>query len=122
MAHVRILHSMPYRVFLIVAISLVVLLAGVKGFGHGPKGHTEGGITSLQAMKKGLELYDRLVAKGKLSEGWETNLKRIEVSKWTDGKQKEFVVEFLRSEGKPRSVYIFISEKGKYLGSNFTGK
>jgi hypothetical protein len=88
--------------------------------GHGGKKHAEE-FTALQAVKKGIDMYDRLVAKGKLNESWETDLDSIEVSTRASGKQKEFVVKFSRSEDKQKSVYVFFSKKGEYKGSNFTG-
>jgi hypothetical protein len=88
---------------------------------HGPKGHSGIEFTALQAAKKGIELYDKLLASGKIEESWETNLTNIEVfSRQTRGK-KELVVKFSRSKGVPQSVYIFFTEKGDYNGSNFTG-
>lgn len=89
---------------------------------HGPKGHGETEFTALEAAKKGVDLYDRLVASGKLNEPWETDLTNIEVFPRQSGEKKEIVVKFSRSKGEPQSVYIFFTEKGDYSGSNFTGK
>jgi hypothetical protein len=89
---------------------------------HGPKGHGGTEFTALEAVKKGVDLYDRLVASGKLNEPWETDLTNIEVFPRHKGKKNEIVVKFSRSKGEPHSVYIFFTEKGDYSGSNFTGK
>jgi hypothetical protein len=101
--------------FIIVPVATLV-------FAHGPKGHKGGDFTFLQAAKKGMVLYDRLITSGKLKENWETDLVSIEVIKKNSGAQKEFVVKFSRAVSEPRSVFIFLSDKGEYKGSNFTGK
>ncbi len=79
-------------------------------------------FTALQAAKKGIVLYDRLVASGKLANPWETDLEDIEVFSRQGDNNREFVIKFSRSKGEPKSVYIFFTEKGDYRGSNFTGK
>ena len=105
---------------IIFTISTLFLIVSTA-FAHGPKGHGGSEFTALQAVKKGMELYDQLVASAKLDEDWETNLINIEVSTRKKGKAFEFVVKFSRSKGQPQAVYIFFTEKGKYSGSNFTG-
>jgi len=101
---------------------LLVLTRVPLASAHGPKGH--GGIefTALQAAKKGMELYDKLVASGKIDESWETDLQSFEVFPRQIGEKQEIVVKFSRSKGEPPSVYIFFTEKGEYSGSNFTGE
>ena len=88
---------------------------------HGPKGHGGAEFTALQAAKKGIELYDKLLASGKIKAPWETDLTNIEVFSRQSGEKKEVVVKFSRSKGEPLSVYIFFTQKGDYSGSNFTG-
>ena len=92
--------------------TLIFFIVSPTTLAHGPKGH--GGIefTALQAVQKGLNLYDRLVESGKLEEAWETGLKNVEVSQKQKGKESEFIVKFSRSEGEPRSVYIFLMKRG----------
>jgi len=101
---------------------LIVLMSVPLASAHGPKGHGEAEFTALQAAKKGIELYDKLVASGKIEESWETDLTNVEVFPRQNGGKKELVVKFSRSNGEPQSVYIFFAEKGEYNGSNFTGK
>ena len=100
----------------------ILLLSTVTTLAHGPKGHGSMEFTALHAAKKGIVLYDRLIASGKLANPWETDLTDIQVLKRKNGHKNEFIVKFGRSKGEPRSVYIFFSEKGDYKGSNFTGK
>lgn len=108
---------------LLLLLPLALLLASsMATYGHGPKGHASGDFTPLMALKKSIGMYDRLVSQGKLPEGWETDLQRVDVSERTKGKAKELVVAFTRNQGEPKSVFIFFSAKGEYKGSNFTGK
>jgi hypothetical protein len=111
------LRSSTRFIFMILTLFLIVSTA----FAHGPKGHGSSEFTALQAVKKGIALYDQLVASAKLDEDWETNLINIKVSTRKKGKASEFVVEFSLSKDEPKAVYIFFTEKGKYSGSNFTG-
>lgn len=106
----------------LIALLLMSHLIVSMASAHGPKGH--GGIefTALQAANKGMELYDKLVASGKIEESWETDLQSIEVFPRQIGEKREVVVKFSRSKGEPPSVYIFFTEKGEYGGSNFTGE
>lgn len=101
---------------------LVVVSWGTSVFGHGPKGHDDMDFTALMAAKKGVELYDRLVTSGKLDESWGTELTDISILIRNNKNEKEIIVQFKRSKGNPRSVYIFFTEKGEYNGSNFTGE
>jgi hypothetical protein len=103
-------------------VFVLIFCLNYPSFAHGPDGHGEVAFTALQAVKKGIELYDRLVAEGKLTESWETELVNIKVFARGTDNEKEIVVQFNRTTGEPRSVYIFFSEKGDYSGSNFTGE
>jgi hypothetical protein len=109
------------KVFFASLIFLSIGYSHYPAFAHGPKGHGEVAFTALEAAKKGIQLYDQLVANGKLPESWETDLASIQVSIRTNTGNKEIVVQFDRSSGNPRSVYIFFTEKGEYNGSNFSG-
>jgi hypothetical protein len=91
-------------------------------YGHGGKTHSDDTFTSLQALQKATVLFDKLVEAGKLTEGWETRLVRVEIKRRPKNEQAETVVTFQRSEGTPSSVYIYFSEDGNYAGSNFDGK
>jgi len=101
---------------------IMILISVSMASAHGPKGHGENKFTALQAAKKGIELYDKLVESGKIEEFWETDLKSIEVFPLQKGDKQELVVRFTRNKGEPQSLYIFFTEKGEYSGSNFSGK
>jgi hypothetical protein len=102
----------------VLTAAAVCLLFSGLALAHGPGGHGESSFTALQALDKGVTLYDKLVASGKLDESWETGLQRVDI----DMRGDEYVVSFSRSDGDPESLYIFFDAKGKYTGSNFTGQ
>jgi hypothetical protein len=88
---------------------------------HGRKTHGEEAFTALQAVQKAIQLYDRLIVSGKLTELWETKLKNITVSIRNTDNKREYVVQFETTGGAPGSVYFFFDQDGEYSGSNFTG-
>jgi len=110
-----------FRNVAVISIGLAILLATWQVYGHGGKTHGSS-FTGLQALQKATELYDKLVASGKLPDSWETDLKRVDISNRQKGNQWEYVVSFERSAGEPNRVYIFFTAEGKYSGSNFTGE
>ena len=116
------IEPMPKKVIRAALLALLVILSASAVWSHGPKGHGDASFTAVEAAKKGLQLYDRLLENGKLAESWETGLTDIKVFTRDNDKKKEIVVQFNRATGEPRSVYIFFSEKGEYSGSNFTGE
>lgn len=107
-------------------LPLIIFIVGLgpltSALAHGPKGHGEQSFTAFQAIQKSSQLFDKLLAKKKLDPGFESDLKRIEVTRRSRNDQTEFVVQFERTQGDPQSVYIFFDATGKYVGSNFTGK
>jgi hypothetical protein len=105
-----------------ILLFLVVLMSVSLVSAHGPKGHGDTEFTALEAAKKGIELYDKLVASGKIEKSWEMDLENIKVFPHQNGNKQELIVKFSRSKGEPQSLYIFFTEKGEYNGSNFTGK
>ncbi len=114
------------RIYFGMAIGALFLLGTLfvsasPGLGHGGKEHASA-FTPLQALQEATKLYDKLVASGKLSENWETDLTKVEISNRQKGEQEEHMVSFQLRSGEPDKVYIFFSADGKYAGSNFTGK
>ena len=110
-------------ILIMLCLVLAALLLGIlPAAGHGPKGHGGNDFTHFSAAKKGIELYDKLLAQGKLNETWEMGLTDIQVFSRTRENMQEVVVQFTRNEGDPRSVYIFFNSAGEYSGSNFSGK
>jgi hypothetical protein len=110
-----------YKMVLVMLVLFLSVLMGGMSFGHGPKGHSEV-FTSLQALKKALGMYDRLIESGKLKESWETDLNTIQIERSLAKNEKEFIVKFIRAKGEKKTLFIFFSGKGEYKGSNFTGK
>lgn len=105
---------------------VAILLFGLgpfdaKALAHGGKTHGEA-FTALQALQKATELYDKLVAGGKLDASWETGLASVELVSRGAKETLEYRIGFHRSSGDPQAVYIFLSADGEYSGSNFDGK
>ena len=100
----------------------MIAAPSLPAYAHGGKTHGGESFTALQALEKGIELYDRLIAAGKLTEDWETKLRAVTIEVRNSGEEREFVIEFQKSQGEPRSVYFFLDQSGQYSGSNFTGK
>lgn len=98
----------------------IFIISTTIAFGHGGK-HSDK-FTQLQALQKATKLLDQLVSKGKLDQGWETNLQNVAISKRKNKGKNEIVVSFQRQEGDPKAVYIFFDSDGNYAGSNFTGE
>ena len=113
-----------YRIKKLMILAIILFwisISIIPVFGHGGK-HAAGEFTHLQALQKATEMYDRLIANGKLDQSWETTLMRVNVSNRQKENEMEIVVSFQRAEGEPQSVYIFFTAKGEYAGSNFTGE
>jgi hypothetical protein len=119
---IRYLSGLRIQTWMIIPlIMLGFFIFSTLVFGHGGK-HAADEFTHLQALQKATELYDRLIGNGKLDQGWETTLIRVNVSNRQKGNEKDVVVSFERAEGEPKTVYIFFTANGKYAGSNFTGE
>jgi len=102
-------------------LTFIFLIFTSLAFSHGGK-HAPGEFTHLQALKKATELYDNLIEKEKLDQSWENTLFQVDVFKRGTDDKYEIVVSFERTEGDPKTVYIFFNASGKYVGSNFTGE
>ena len=122
MAILQTLNTIYRKVWYVSIVCLVTVFLAAPVIGHGPKGHSSMEFTPFMAVKKGVDLYDRLVTSGKLDESWETELTDISILIRKNNNEKEIIVQFKRSNGNPKSVYIFFTEKGEYNGSNFTGE
>jgi hypothetical protein len=81
-------HISLIRLTSIILLFLVVLMSVPLVSAHGPKGHGENEFTDLEAAKKGIELFDKLVASEKIEKSWEMDLKNIKVfSRQGEGKK-----------------------------------
>ncbi len=101
---------------------LIGLLLASPVLGHGGKQHSDNDFTKLRALQQATKLYNKLITDGKLGEGWEVDLRQVEITERKTGDKQETVVKFLRSVGSPEAVYFFFTPDGKYAGSNTTGK
>jgi len=108
--------------YVVIGLLLIGFLISVSlAYSHGGK-HAPGEFTHLKALKKATELYDKLIEKEKLDQSWENKLSQVDVFKRGTDDKYEIVVSFERTEGDPKTVYIFFNTSGKYVGSNFTGE
>lgn len=99
---------------------LVLLTASIQnGWTHGGKTHTE--FTTLQALQKTTDLYNQLIEKGKLDESWETGLVQVVIKPPGAAGNTDFIVQFSKKEGDPKTVFFFLTDEGQYAGSNYTG-
>jgi len=113
------------KLALIIGFIIAFGLNGIvtlSAYGHGGKTHGGEAFTAFQALEKASKLYDRLIVSGKLTEDWETGLKRVTIDIRNSDDKREYVVQFEKSKGEPSSVYFFFDQEGEYSGSNFTGK
>ena len=122
MNHFKTGHTNGISFLVFVMVVGFTLSVATPSFGHGGKTHSEETFTTFQAVQKATQLYDRLIASGKLSEGWETGLKIIKISTRTSGNKNEYVVQFETIQENPNSVYFFFNQDGTYSGSNFSGE
>ena len=122
MNHFKTSHTIGMRFLVFVMMVGFTLIVTTPAFSHGGKTHGEETFTTFQAVQKATRLYDRLITAGKLSEGWETGLKTINISTRNTGNNRETVVQFETVKENPSSVYFFFNQDGAYSGSNFTGE
>ena len=118
----EIAQNIKHIVAAITVFFILFILSGIPAFGHGPKGHETYEFNNLEALQKGLMLYNKLIEKGKLHESWEIGLADVQVYIRKKSEKDEIVVRFNRTEGEPKSVYIFFNANGEYSGSNFSGE
>ena len=105
----------------LIVTGVVVTRTGIAN-SHGGKTHAAEPFSAFQAVQKATQLYDRLITSGKLTEDWETGLSSIHVSIRGADNDREYEVQFKRTDGEPDSVYFYFNRQGDYSGSNFTGK
>ena len=73
------------------SLMVVLLVSATVAFSHGGK-HSGEEFTHLQALKKAIELYDRLIDSDKLDQSWEYSLAGVDISSRQKGGKKEIVV------------------------------
>lgn len=98
---------------------LALTVSVQRGWAHGGKAHTQ--FTALQALQKATNLYNKLLTNGKLDESWETSLVQVFIQPPGASGNKDYIVQFSKNTGTPKTVYFFLTNEGKYAGSNHTG-
>lgn len=104
----------------LILLIVLLLMATIRPvWAHGGKSHSK--FTALQALQKSADLYNKLLSSGKLDETWEVGLIQVAITSPGASGRKEFVIRFSRNSGDPEAVFFFLTEDGKYAGSNFGG-
>ena len=122
MNHLKTRNKIGVAIIVFVMVVGFIYIVEQPAHSHGGKAHRGEAFTAFQAVQKATQLYDRLIASGKLSEVWETGLKTIRISIRNTPNKREYVVQFETDKEHPNSVYFFFNQDGGYSGSNFTGK
>ena len=112
------------RRFIICLITIFALSATSVYAGAG-KGHSHGPVTPVseeQALKNALSAVTSIVQKDKIDVSW-ADIKPADAKKKQFKNGLEWVVTFNnpKVEDKKRTLYVFLSLGGQYLGANFTG-
>lgn len=103
-------------------VAAALMLAPTLIHAHGGKTHAETRFSHLEALQQATQLFDKLIAAGKLDESWELGLNRVDIADRNGKDGPETAVSFTRATGEPSTVYFFFSNGGRYAGSNFTGR
>ena len=108
----------------VIFFTIFLMITGVapQAHSHGGKTHGENEFTPLEAIKKAISLYDKLISSQKIDQSWENDLVNVEVGKRKTDNSEEYVVSFRRNNSNTNTLYIFFNLNGEYVGSNFTGR
>jgi len=108
-------------------IFLMTLFLGLSPLvaqAHGDGGHGVSALTQSEAEEFAEYRVAILVDNGKIEESWRA-AKAVSAEKRVYGKKTEWAVSFKNSQAtdaSKRTLYIFLSIKGKFIAANFTGK
>ncbi len=115
-------HTIGMNILMLAIMVGFTLNGAMPAHGHGGKNHAEETFSAFDAVQKATQLYDRLIASGKLPKVWEWELKTIKISTRNIVNKLEYIVQFETAKESPNSVYFFFDQDGVYSGSNFTGE
>ena len=122
MDHLKTMNKIKVATIVFVMVVGFTFTVDQLAHSHGGKTHKGESFTAFQAVQKATQLYERLIASGKLPEVWETGLKTIKISIRNTQNMREYNVQFETDKELTNSVYFFFNQDGEYSGSNFTGK
>ena len=113
------------RKFMVCLLTALALLAtsAFAGPGHG---HSHGPVTPAteeQVIKNASDVVAALIQKGKIDASWK-DIKPTDTKKKKTPYDPEWVVTFNNSkiaEKEKKTLYVFLSLDGQYLGANFSG-
>ena len=103
---------------------LVALGAVVSAPASAHEGHHEP-VTKDVATQRGVNQIEKLVNEGKLEASWKTKAALQSAELRQKGNIKEWALVYSNPNAKEASqqtFYVFLSESGRYLASNFTGR
>lgn len=109
-----------YIICLLIALALPVTSA------YAGAGHSHGPVTPVkeeQAIKNASDAVAAIAKKGKLEASW-NGVKPQEAKTVTNQFGQEWVVIFTNpkaADQEKKTLYVFLSLDGQYLGANFTG-
>jgi methionine-rich copper-binding protein CopC len=110
----------------VVILSFVLTLFSsvtLAGAGH-DHGHSHDPVTQQQAEQIASQFVSSLVVDGKIEPGWE-NIKVYKSEQKNFNGNQEWVVSYnneAASDPNKRTIYIFLSLGGEFLGGNYTGE
>ena len=109
----------------IICLFTVLALSTTSAYAGAGKGHSHGPVTPVsegQALKNALSAVASIVQKDKIDASW-AEIKPTEAKKEKFKNGLEWVVTFNNPqvEDQKKTLYVFLSLGGQYLGANFTG-
>jgi len=110
------------------SICLLILFSLSSPLAYGGEGHDHGNepvepISESAAGEKAMAVVKSIIKNGKLPASWAT-LEPDKIGQKTYKKGPEWVVTFMNPEAEDkdkRTLYVFLSLAGKFLGANFSG-
>ena len=113
------------RKFIICLLTALALSVTSAYAGPG-SGHSHGPVTPVtekQAIKNAVDVVAAIVQKGKLDASW-AEVKPTEAKKEKLKYGQEWIVTFNNpkiADQEKKTLYVFLSLDGQYLGANFSG-
>lgn len=107
-------------------VCLLTALALSATSAYAGSGHSHGPVTPVaeeQVIKNASDVVAALVQKGKIDASWK-EVKPTDAKKKKNQYDQEWVVTFNNSKvakKEQKTLYVFLSLDGQYLGANFSG-
>lgn len=114
------------RKFIICIVTAVTLMTTSAYAGPGGAGHSHGPaipVSETQAIANATKVVSTIVKEGKLDASW-GEVKDAKVEKKKNQYGQEWVVSFnnpKESDTEKKTLYVFLTLDGQYLGANHSG-